>query len=377
MSLLTKPPESIASLDVGESYHPFPDQLPLVIIRVAIDPDVFIIRNYIHDNNKVDQTKCETLIKYARHSGKLQYARTLCGKESGRYKSYLCWIRTQEEGIDDNEDENGYDVDSSNNETDEIERLLNTDAAIEIATDYTSLGAFLFLHNAGQNQVVCEDLQILKYDKRGRYDLHHDSMSRVCTCLTYLNGIGGTWFPFAKLGSSASIWGDDDNENDDDDGISIQDVQQEGEDLYVIVNNGVDDEPKKLSPGQNGLYIAGKEEYANFQHYTSEDEDEPDNPHVVWIQPGDAIVFYNYKQVQQQQQQHTQKKNSNNMEENWRAQHMGTTCLQEKWIATNWFRLEDDEDEENDDDKDGQIKQKIISPTQVKSLHTGDMTKTL
>ena len=44
-----------------------------------------------------------------------------------------------------------------------------------------------------------EDLQVLKYEPGGEYALHHDGYRRLATMIYYLNGVAGTWFPFAGL----------------------------------------------------------------------------------------------------------------------------------------------------------------------------------
>lgn len=248
-----KPPEPIKLLAVGQSWKPFPN-LQLEITRVAINPNIFVVRQFV-----VNPDDCRVMINYSRASGLLKYAKTTKGQESGRKHSHLCWIRSH-----------------------------------ELAQDWTALAFYLFLHQTTDNCTISEDLQVLRYEPNGKYELHHDGLGRVVTCLTYLNGVAGTWFPFARIS------------------------QEEKEDKDA----NLDDKRRPLLVGQDGIWLAGKEAEGTKRLKSARSE------HVIKIQPGDAVVFYNYCYQQQ----------SNEIIENRRAEHMGMTTDREKWIATNWFR---------------------------------------
>jgi hypothetical protein len=130
---------------------------------------------------------------------------------------------------------------------------------------------------------------------------HHSSYFRnpnlCCVCtqavLIYMNGIGGTYFPFANLGNS------------------IHDVDAADEASAV-------DLATARVPGKDGILLVGTEgtePYAQSPYPNS----------VLHISAGDAIAFYSYKP--------TGKKD-------WRSLHCSLTVPQEKWISTCWFRSE-------------------------------------
>jgi hypothetical protein len=58
-----------------------------------------------------------------------------------------------------------------------------------------------------------------------------------------------------------------------------------------------------------------------------ESKDDNDNPHVVRVRAGDAVVFYNYEYNEE----------ISGPIMSWRSLHAGMPASQEKWIATNWF----------------------------------------
>jgi hypothetical protein len=61
----------------------------------------------------------------------------------------------------------------------------------------------------GDDASYAEDMQVAMYDAGGGYDYHHDGFGRYLTVLSYLNGVGGTYFPFGD--------DEDDRDGDDDD----------------------------------------------------------------------------------------------------------------------------------------------------------------
>lgn len=104
---------------------------------------------------------------------------------------------------------------------------------------------------------------------------------------------------------------------------------------------------KDKTPGKDGILVVGSE-------YEFENGSIDDNPNVVKVNPGDAIAFYSYDWIE------TKNKNevsgdldsSSNKDQppptgplmNFRSLHKGMTATQgEKWIATNWFRIDDDD----------------------------------
>lgn len=106
---------------------------------------------------------------------------------------------------------------------------------------------------------------------------------------------------------------------------------------------------KDKTPGKDGILVVGSE-------YEFEDGSIYDNPNIVKVNPGDAIAFYSYDWIETKNNDSNGRLDSSppNPDQspptgpfmNFRSLHTGMTATKkEKWIATNWFRL-------NDDDKD-------------------------
>ncbi len=92
-----------------------------------------------------------------------------------------------------------------------------------------------------------------------------------------------------------------------------------------------------FKPGEKGLLIKGNRNNNNGskedRYYAvadDNDDDETNNNNIVYINKGDAVAFYNYKND-----------GSGNLD--WRALHTGLPTTEEdgsiKWIANHWFRL--------------------------------------
>ena len=182
------PPTLLASLKVGESFQipslldtSLPSTTFMTIKRLSQSPDIFRIRNFTY------KEQCQTLIQTAKSQG-MKVAGTRNSHDNQiRKHSYLTWIeQTQDDG---------------------------DDTAIQIAQTMGELAKLLFVHESisfqGDDQQYCmtEDLQVAKYDPQGSFDYHHDGYQRFVTVLTYLNGVGGTYFPLANSHH---------NDNDDD-----------------------------------------------------------------------------------------------------------------------------------------------------------------
>jgi hypothetical protein len=268
--LACRPPEMLHELDVGETLSL--QSTPIEITRVASKPDIFVLRNLLPD-----PTDRDALISEAAPTG-LEDAETKAGHVVHRTKSSVAWVYP---ALDDKSSSAGKDV----------------------ASFMTGFCTQLFLN---ENLLECDDyepedaVQIAQYTKGGRFDLHHDAYGRIVTVLTYLNGIAGTWFPFAQM-----IPRSENADNVDD------------EEPPVMTLGGVGMTDGKV-PGQDGVWIVGDE-------YESKDDN--DNPHVVRVRAGDAVVFYNYEYNEE----------ISGPIMSWRSLHAGMPASQEKWIATNWF----------------------------------------
>jgi 2OG-Fe(II) oxygenase superfamily len=166
-----------------------------------------------------------------------------------------------------------------------------------VADFMTCLSARLFLHDQlleNYSSVHPESVQVVRYDETGKFDLHHDGFNRTVTVLTYLNGVAGTWFPYI--------------------GAPVEEMPTMTLENRGMLNGRV--------PGRDGLCILGATQ--------------PNIPksldHTVRVNAGDAVVFYNYETEEER----------DNMFMSWRSIHCGLPATETKWIATNWFRLDED-----------------------------------
>ena len=113
--------------------------------------------------------------------------------------------------------------------------------------------------------------------------------------LTYLNGVGGTYFPFAQMPESELEGIDFSNEN----AVSVMAF--------------------KHKVGQCGVLVVGKEGKDAYLGSTM-------NPRsIVDIQAGDAIAFYNF---------------DSDGTKDLRSLHCSLSVPEEKWISSCWFRSE-------------------------------------
>ena len=301
------PPLPLRSLDLGETIAPL-DSLPdLTITRLSFDPNVFLLRNFLSTS-----TEQLSMIMGAVNQG-MEYSGTSSGDVvSQRFKSYTSWIYPTE----DNTEESKNDVDGDTFED-----------AGEMAKYMTDLSAFLFFPESlknGQipNSVEAEAVQVVRYLVDGKYEMHHDGYSRFLTVLCYLNGVAGTWFPYAIV--------------EEDEYMQVKN-SNEPEDVPDMSTNNV---AKDKVPGRDGLLVVGSEDF-------EQEEDWGKNKHVAQVSPGDAIVFYSYDWIETNQEINTASGDKTGEKipptgpfMNFRSIHTGLTVTKdEKWIATNWFRL--------------------------------------
>jgi len=270
---LFSPPHQLQNLQVGESLNPIEGLPFLSIKRVAMNPPMYIFRGILcHNEDR------QGLIESSLHAAGMELAETKSGAVSHRSGSYMAWVSPEEEGRKDDANNRGHLV----------------------AQFMTNLNRDLFVSH---DEIFSEHVQVVRYEKGGKFDLHHDGFGRIVTVLHYLNGVAGTWFPFCHVQGTME---DDDNKPPE---------------TIIDQMNMI----KTKCLGKDGVWIVG-----------TENSEMREGPHVIRVNPGDAVAFYNYENMIID--------GSSSPVTNWRSLHAGMPTNQEKWIATNWFRLYEDEE---------------------------------
>ncbi|KAL3778855.1 hypothetical protein HJC23_001466 [Cyclotella cryptica] len=268
------PPSILSEFPVGESFSP--PSLHNPITRLSQSPDLFYIKNFVSQVNR------DVLISAACNQGMKAAGTRKSESNTIRRNSYLTWI-------------DPYSIIGEHDET--------SRQALDVAREMILHSQELFVHEAmhkviqegGQVEYFfAEDVQIAKYDEDGRFDYHHDGYSRYLTVLVYLNGVGGTYFPFANLG-------------------------QASHEIDIAIEENAVDLARERKIGKDGILLVGKE---GVHSYLSSWEGLSSNS-VIEVEAGDAIAFYSYKPTG---------------DKDWRAVHCSLTVPEEKWIATCWFR---------------------------------------
>jgi hypothetical protein len=212
------------------------------------------------------------------------------GENTVRKNSYLAWIDPHSILCSNDDNEGGdYWKDASS-----------------VARETIAKSRLCFVHdvmndliNTVEKMEFCfaEDLQVAKYDEQGMFDYHHDGYSRYLTVLTYLNGVGGTYFPFGDMGDELL-------------GINFTNETE----VSVL-------KFKKNFDKCCGILIVGEE--GSDPYLKSSGFVKPKN--IIHIKAGDAIAFYNYMP---------------GGEKDLRQLHCSLPVPREKWISTSWFRSE-------------------------------------
>mmetsp|Transcript_7807 Transcript_7807/g.11337 ORF Transcript_7807/g.11337 Transcript_7807/m.11337 type:complete len:424 (+) Transcript_7807:74-1345(+) len=322
---LLGPPSYLSSLKVGESCKipllgddlSSPSLEFLSIKRLSQNPDIFLVPNFI--------SKPERLINAAKSKGLKSAGTRKSQPGTVRKNSYLTWLAAN----------NGVDSSDGTN----------------LVQKATTLSKMLFVHESLQmlndkeeyalpeEYVTPEEMQIAKYDSAGSFGLHHDGFNRFLTVLTYLNGVGGTYFPLAQTRQSK-----------DDEDVEMSPPKIQIDDDGFLSSNG-------YLAGKDGLLIVGEEGEEWYVDAsvspTTIDCGNGENSAIVRVHAGDSIVFYNYNLLEDDNDEtidlkledennkiiDLKKKVGHNVE--WRSFHAGLPVPpneEEKWIATNWFR---------------------------------------
>lgn len=272
------PNPTLSNLSTGESIQLHDNK----ITRLSSSPDIFLVRDLIHKEDR------NILMKAAASQGMKIAGTRSSGENTVRKNSYLAWIDPHSILCSNDDDEGGdYWKDAS-----------------LVARETIAKSRLCFVHdvmndliNTVEKMEFCfaEDLQVAKYDKQGMFDYHHDGYSRYLTVLTYLNGVGGTYFPFGDMGDELL-------------GINFTDETE----VSVL--------KFKKNLDKCGILIVGEE---GSDPYLKSNFVKPKN--IIHIKAGDAIAFYNYMP---------------GGEKDLRQLHCSLPVPREKWIATSWFRSE-------------------------------------
>eukprot|EP00579_Thalassiosira_antarctica_P011015 CAMPEP_0201922906 /NCGR_PEP_ID=MMETSP0903-20130614/10804_1 /ASSEMBLY_ACC=CAM_ASM_000552 /TAXON_ID=420261 /ORGANISM="Thalassiosira antarctica, Strain CCMP982" /LENGTH=366 /DNA_ID=CAMNT_0048460117 /DNA_START=269 /DNA_END=1366 /DNA_ORIENTATION=- len=268
------PPSFLSKLTNGEVFHS--SSLNKNITRLSTMPDIFLVRDLISKDDG------EILMNAATFQGMKIAGTRQSGDNTIRKKSSLVWI-------------DPYSFESGKSAASTIAR--GTIAKSRLCFSHEAMNDLMDnnVDTRSDEYALAEDMQVAQYDAGGRYDYHHDGYGRYLTVLAYLNGVGGTYFPHGKMGSSQLDGIDFTNENEESD-TAIKKV------------------------GKCGILIVGKEgadAYLNSTFVKPKD--------IIEIQAGDAIAFYNY---------------GSNGDKDLQSAHCSLTVPEEKWIATCWFRSE-------------------------------------
>lgn len=259
------PPHPLVLLSVGDTIGQ--------ITRLSQSPDIFLVRDCVP--SKYDR---DTIMRTADASGMKVAGTRRSGTNTVRQNSFLTWINPYELPKNDT---------SSCREARSIVRKMTNNARTLFA--HSAMNALLddgeFVYS------YAEDVQVAKYDQGGAFSPHHDGFERYLTVLTYMNGVGGTYFPLANT-----------NEVD---------VSSEQEASAMTEDS---------APGRDGLLLVGKEGSEPYTHVSQKI-----GSAIIEICPGDAVAFYNYKSDGQK---------------DWKSLHASLSVPEEKWIATNWFLSE-------------------------------------
>lgn len=274
------PNPNLTNLPTGQSLQLHDKQ----ITRLSSSPDIFLVKDLIHMEDR------NILMKAANSQGMKVAGTRSSGENTVRKNSYLAWI-----------DPHSITCSSSNN--DEKGGDYWKDAS-SVARETILKSRMCFVHdtmndliNTVEKMEFCfaEDLQVAKYNEQGMFDYHHDGYSRYLTVLTYLNGVGGTYFPFGNMGDELL-------------GINFT---NETEVSVLKFKKNLD---------KCGILIVGEE---GSEPYLKSSFVKPKN--IIHIKAGDAIAFYNYMP---------------GGEKDLRQIHCSLPVPQEKWISTSWFRSE-------------------------------------
>ena len=276
---LLGPPARLASLAVGESEGD--------IVRLSRNPDIFLMKGFLP--NERDRS---VLTGIGESGDRMKVAGTNKSEQNSvRKDSYLAWI-------------DPHSIASTAHDEATLARSMCGKAREHFLSE-----ALHEQHQQGRlDYYWTEDLQVAMYRPGGRFDYHHDGHGRFLTVLCYLNGIGGTYFPFASPGDEEISSGP----------LDFCDNERLATDIATATKR----------PGRDGLLLVGKEGIGAY--YNSLSKSSFQERSIVHIEAGDAVAFYNYNGAG----------TDTAGGRDWMSLHASLTVPEEKFISTCWFRSE-------------------------------------
>lgn len=271
------PPDTLKAIEVGQHVRAFrnlqyakdadTDKIQeFTIQRISSSPDIFCLRNFL------TPSECNQIKSTAKASGMKQAETVTDDDASSRKNCSVAWL-------------------SSDGQYSSISSSLVAATA----------NIFLSEHVTSHPTAGVEDLQVLRYGTGGEFVHHHDGEPRILTVIYYLNGVGSTWFPLSRACTE--------NESTPANKAQVLDLV------------------KDFQPGKNGVLIKGVT--GNAPRNSTNTANREENEHIVHVNPGDAIAFYNYL-------------DDGSGRLDWRAIHCGLPTTEEegtKWIANHWYTL--------------------------------------
>uniref|UniRef100_A0A7S4V4R4 Fe2OG dioxygenase domain-containing protein n=1 Tax=Ditylum brightwellii TaxID=49249 RepID=A0A7S4V4R4_9STRA len=291
------PPPTLSSLSLGQTLilHRLSDtHRTFTAERISNEPNAFLLRNVL------TKEECRDIIQEALTSN-MTTAQTRGEEEnSSRRQSSVAWLSSDK-----------------STSTSMLSLLQNDVNSILVNPQITTAEHFRI-----------EPLQVLQYQKGGRYLTHHDGHPRFLTVIHYLNGVAGTWFPFAKVDAVDPL-------DFLEEGYTAAEVREQFYQTRQNVGVASSMENMNVVPGTHGIVLVERDIWVEEGSPSLEESG------IVPVDAGDALVFYNYETNYEDDD----KKESNDdgiripPREDWRALHAGLPSMKgSKWIANHWFR---------------------------------------
>mmetsp|Transcript_4028 Transcript_4028/g.4653 ORF Transcript_4028/g.4653 Transcript_4028/m.4653 type:complete len:500 (+) Transcript_4028:83-1582(+) len=281
--------------------------LDFTVERVSSTPDIFLFRNLLSPE------ECDAVINYSRQddsssasknrdSMKMNYADVTEGKSSDfRTNCKVGWIHHQSTS-------NSLATTNSNS-------IIIRNLAKELGR---ITGNILLTDEVKRSpRAGCEPMQLCHYyEEGGKFVLHHDGVDRVLTIIYYLNGVAGTWFPFA-------------NNNDNSSGYNNSNDNNKIFEAAIDPSTDITKLAEGLQPGIDGLVIVGQ----NSPLLSTNWQQQRTNKNHVVVDIGDCVAFFNYKTIPDV--------GGIRAERDWASLHAGLPTTKEegeKWICNHWVK---------------------------------------